>query len=267
MDAPLVSIIIPIYNAGKYLARCLHSVCSQRYSALEIILVDDGSTDVSAELCRMFAAKDSRIRIITKQNGGVSAARNAALEEAKGEFIQFVDADDYLDENATRLLVERQRETDADLVIAHYCRVTDSHTTLHGFIDSRGVLTQTSFALHMMENPASFYYGVLWNKLYRGSVLRQQALRFDAALRWSEDFLFNLFYLPHCQKVASLRTPIYYYCKNEDSATANLHNPMEIMQVKTAIFTYYKKLYDSMGLYDDNRTKIYKYLISVAECS
>ena len=267
MENPLVSVIIPVYNASKYLARCLESVCRQKYTNLEIILINDGSTDCSPELCRMYANKDKRIVVLDKPNGGVSAARNDALDAAKGVFVQFVDADDYLDENATRLLVERQQETNADMVIAHHARVYTDKITLHGFIEDLNPMSQVTFAMRMLENPASFYYGVLWNKLYRNSILQENRIRCDATLRWSEDFLFNLQYLPHCTCMASVRTPICYYCKNEDSATANMHNPLEMLQVKSAIFVYYKDLYDSMGLYDDNRAQIYKYLISVAECS
>ena len=106
MESPLVSIIVPIYNAAMDMVPCLESIKHQRYQHLEVLLVNDGSSDASLEICRMYARLDPRVIIIDKENTGVSGTRNAAIERARGKYLQFVDSDDQLDPNATRLLVE-----------------------------------------------------------------------------------------------------------------------------------------------------------------
>ncbi|MEG2204628.1 MAG: glycosyltransferase [Oscillospiraceae bacterium] len=267
MSQPLVSVIIPIYNAAPYLARCLESVRRQRYQNLEIILANDGSSDVSLPICEMYARADGRILVIDKENGGVSETRNFAIDVAKGEYIQFVDSDDWLDENATRLLVERAEETQSDLVIAHYCRVDKDKIGVYGFLNETGVLSQEAFARQLMEEPASFYYGVMWNKLYRSELIHRHRIRCSEELVWSEDFLFNLEYIRYAQRFCALQTPIYYYYKNDTSITATKMGLLNTMEVKRSLFMYYKDLYTRLGLYDNYKLQIYKYLIATAEHS
>ena len=186
---PLVSVIVPIYNAKDHIARCVESIRRQTYRNLQILLLNDGSQDVSLEVCRMFAQVDGRITLIDKENSGVSATRNLGMRAAGGEYLQFVDADDTLQPYATELLVQRARDSGADMVIAHYNRVEppreheraraprrvedadpgfDPRTRVQtfGFL-MEGPLTKAEFAYGLMQEPASFYYGVMWNKLYQ----------------------------------------------------------------------------------------------------
>ena len=123
-EQPLVSIIVPIYNAQDHIARCVESIRRQTYRNLEILLLNDGSQDVSLEVCKMYANVDPRIVLIDKANSGVAATRNMGLREARGKYLQFVDADDTIQPYATELLVQRAEESGADLVIAHYNRIT-----------------------------------------------------------------------------------------------------------------------------------------------
>lgn len=116
----MISIIIPVYNVGKYLEECLESVVNQSYRNLQIILVDDGSTDCSAEICRKYKEKDERIILIQKENGGLSDARNAGMSVATGEFVFFLDSDDYLENNAIELLEMYQRKNNYDIVVGNY---------------------------------------------------------------------------------------------------------------------------------------------------
>lgn len=275
---PLVSVIIPVYNAGGHLARCIESVRRQTYQNLQVVLVNDGSTDSSAEVCRMYARVDGRIRLIDKPNAGVSAARNDGLAAAKGEYIQFVDSDDYLPEDATALLVDRARETECDLVIGAYFRVVEgavpgphgdggTRYTLHGFLPRGPVLDKTAFARRLLDEPASYYYGVLWNKLYRAALIRDNGIRFAGDLNWSEDFLFNLEYIRYAEKFAALDRPVYYYVKNESSITHTQLDIANVLKTKAVLFTYYKDLYEKLGLYDACKAQVYKYLIATAEHS
>ena len=267
-EGPLVSVIVPVYNCAADLPRCIESIRRQTYGNLELLLVNDGSSDTSLALCRMYEGVDPRIRVLDKENGGVSSARNAALDLAQGEFVQFADSDDYLVPEATALLVERLLAEQADLVIADYYRVTEDGdpTVYGGYIPDTGAIPQSKFALYMMERPASFYFGVLWNKLYRRSIIEAYRLRCDEELSWSEDFLFNLQYIRRCVRFCALHAPVYYYCKNEKSITATQLHPLNVVKVKAEIFSYYKAFYDSLGLYDENKGKVYKYLVSLAEC-
>lgn len=122
----LISVIIPVYNIEKYIFKCLSSVASQKYTNLEIIVVDDGSTDNSGEICDMFAAGDNRIKIIHQKNAGLSAARNAGIDASKGEYIGFIDGDDYIDKMMYYEMIHIIEQNDADMVICDYESVDEN---------------------------------------------------------------------------------------------------------------------------------------------
>lgn len=130
-------------------------------------MVDDGSSDSSALICDGYAAADQRVRVMHRDHSGVSEARNAALAEAKGTWIQFADSDDWLTSDATGRFVSAAKASQCDMVISDFFRVAGERFSHKGDIDQAGLLTRKEFADCMMENPADFYYGVLWNKLYR----------------------------------------------------------------------------------------------------
>ena len=150
-------------------------------------------------------------------------------------------------------------------MIADYFRVAPSGITRHGFLKSGSVLDQTQFALGLMDEPASFYYGVLWNKLYRADIIRAHGIRCNTALSWSEDFLFNLEYIRYAHRFCAVDTPVYYYVKNEKSITHTQIDLVGVVKTKAKLFTYYKGLYESLGLYEKFKPQIYKYLVATAE--
>ena len=159
---PTVTIIIPVYNAEASIHRCVDSVLSQEYTDFELLLVDDGSTDHSGEICDEYGKQDSRVRVLHKENTGVSDTRNLGLENARGEFIQFLDSDDWITPDATGLMVRAARESGCDMVITDFYRVIGERVSRKGDIDKDGILTLEEFAGFMMENPADFYViGVL----------------------------------------------------------------------------------------------------------
>ena len=266
MESPLVSIIVPIYNSAMDMVPCLESIKRQRYENLEVLLVNDGSSDASLEICRMYARLDPRVIIINKENTGVSGTRNVAIERAKGKYLQFVDSDDQLDPNATRLLVEAAEETGADLVICNYCSVLpDGKTTVHGFMQPYTKMDKAQFARCLMEEPASFYYGVMWNKLYRADLVRAHTdVRCSEEMTWSEDLYFNLTYIRYAERFFALTAPIYNYYDTPGSAV-HLTKVRTAITARTALFSYYKELYEQLGLYEENKLQIFKYLISSSE--
>ncbi len=265
---PCVSIIVPIYNAEATLRRCVDSVLSQEFSDFELILADDGSRDGSGAICDGFAQADGRVRVLRKENSGVSDTRNQAMALARGEYLQFLDADDWITPNATKLLVRAAREHACDLVISDFYRVVGGRVSPKGDIDEDRPLTREEFAAHMMENPADFYYGVLWNKLYRRDIVTEHGLRMDPEISWCEDFLFNLEYIRHTRRVFALQVPVYYYVKTKGSLASQGMSISKTVRTKLMLFEYYNQFYKTVleeEEYEKRRLKVYRFLIDAAQ--
>ena len=271
---PKVSIIIPVYNAAKpwkekktTLHRCVDSILAQDYKDFELILVDDGSTDDSGAILDEYTASDERICVIHKENTGVSNTRNRGISCAKGQYIQFADADDWLDPEAVKLLVRKIESSHTDMVIADFYRVVGEYTSAKGDIEEDSVLTRTEYAEYMMKNPADYYYGVLWNKLYKASIISQYSIQMDEDLSWCEDFVFNLEYVYHCRDIAVLRVPIYYYVKTEGSLVSQSVSISNTVRMKLNLIEYYDDFYREIlpeSEYLLRKPIIYGYLISAA---
>ena len=264
---PMVSIIVPIYNSEKYLNRCVDSILNQEYSSFELFLVNDGSTDASGSICDTYAASDARVRVIHKPNTGVSDSRNTAIGLAQGTYLQFLDSDDWITPDATKLLVRAALDHDCDLVISDFYRVVEDRVSQKGDIEDDGVLTREEFAEHMMENPADFYYGVLWNKLYRRDLVEKYHLSMDTDVNWCEDFLFNLEYILHANVFYALQVPIYYYVKRKGSLASQGMSISKTIKMKFMVFEYYnnfyKNLYDEKD-YEKKRLSVYRFFVDAA---
>lgn len=265
--SPRVSIIIPIYNAQANLHRCIDSVLKQDFEDFELILVDDGSRDSSGTICDEYEKMDERIRVIHKENSGVSDSRNLALSLAKGEYLQFLDSDDWITPDATGLLVRTAMEYDCDMVISDFYRVVGERLAHKGDIQEDGVLTREEFAMYMMEKPADFYYGVLWNKLYRREIIEQNGLCMDKDISWCEDFIFNMEYIRHVKKVYALRVPIYYYVKTPGSLVSQGTSLSKTIRMKRTVFKCYNDFYKDIFKeedYEKRRLQVYRFLIDAA---
>ena len=289
MSKSLVSIILPVYNAQNHIARCLESICAQSWQNIEVIVLNDGSKDQSLPVCEAFHAKDERIVLVDKANSGVSDTRNLGLKLASGKYVQFVDSDDYIDPDFTEHLVTAAEQNNADLVIAPYKMVIPAGATKpeqvldklqdelgvmtvarppevreYGFLPA-GVYTQDEFARHLMDKPASYFYGVLWNKLYRRDLLVDHQIQFTSEVRWAEDLLFNMQYLEYANVLVSIPEAGYYYVQNPQSICHTQINPATIVQNKIQVFRYYKDLYTRLGMYEQVRPQLYKFLVDIAE--
>lgn len=264
---PLVTIIIPVYNGQEYLKRCIDSILNQEFQNYELILADDGSTDDSGKLCDQYAAVDSRIRTIHKPNTGVSDTRNQALNIARGTYIQFVDSDDWISPESTSLMIRSMEMYNCDLVISDFYRVSGEHLARKGDINETRILSREEFASFMMENPADFYYGVLWNKLYKREIIEKNHIRMDIKISWCEDFLFNLEYIRHAHSFYALQAPVYYYVKRKGSLISQGMNISSTLRMKINVFEYYngfyKDIYDGED-YNNIRPQIYRFLLAVA---
>ena len=209
-----ISVIIPVYDVAEYLPQCVDSVLTQTYGNLEIILVDDGSTDGSGDICDRYAGQDDRIRVIHKPNGGVSSARNAGLLACTGQYIGFVDADDWIEPEMYEKMVKN---------------VVDNDVVICGFYDypygmdrpiPRGTASvpQCNFERAVIQILSrDGYYCTLWNKLFRHDII--SGITFDTALSFGEDEVWLLRVLKHAERIAFLPVPLYHWRKREGSAT------------------------------------------------
>ncbi len=264
---PIVSIIIPVYNAEKNVGRCIESVLRQDFEDFELILMNDGSKDSSGSICDEYAKKDSRIRVVHKENSGVSDTRNKAIDMAQGEYLQFIDSDDWITSDATGLMIRMAKESNCEMVITDFYRVIGERLAHKGGIHEDGLLTREEFALYMMENPADFYYGVLWNKLYRRDIIEKYELRMDENISWCEDFIFNMEYIRHVNHVYALHVPIYYYVKTPGSLVSQGISITKTIQMKRTVFKCYNEFYKDIFKeedYEKRRRQVYRFLVDAA---
>ena len=256
-----VSVIVPVYNGEKCVKRCADSILNQDYPELELILVDDGSRDRSWEIMQALAAADHRVKAIHQENGGVSSARNRALAEASGTYVQFADVDDWLPMDATKLLVREMEAQAAELAVGDFYRVVDGNVSEKGSIESGGTLTL---------QPADLYYGVLWNKLYRRDIIEHYGIRMDENISYSEDMIFNLEYLLHVRNIAILKAPVYYYQYTRGSLVDQSLNLSSTIKMKKSVIGYYneffRKTFDAPA-YQERLPVIYGYLLAVSHDS
>ncbi len=265
-----VSVIVPVYNGEQRVERCAESILSQDYPELELILVDDGSRDSSLELMRKIAASDSRVKVVHKENGGVSSARNRGLSEASGTYIQFADVDDWLPMDATKLMVREMESSGAQLVVGDFYRVVEGNVSRKGAIEKAGILSRRAYADQMMLGPADLYYGVLWNKLYRREIIELHNLRMDESISYSEDMIFNLEYLLHVQAIAVLKAPVYYYQYTKGSLVEQSLNLNATVKMKKSVIGYYNNFFRSTFETPDYKERlpvIYSYLLAVSRDS
>lgn len=207
-DKPLVSVIIPVYGVEPFLRQCLDSVVGQTYENLEILVIDDGSTDRSGQIADEYAKRDQRIRVFHQENSGLSAARNAGLEQASGEYVICVDSDDYLCLNMLEELYRVIEETQADVAVCDYYRLEDAHLQpVRVLPETEDVLTGDAAFREIMADRLSSH---VWNKLCRAALYRD--VRFPVG-RVYEDIseTFRLFLPGICHKVCFVRKPLYVY--------------------------------------------------------
>lgn len=218
---PAISVIIPVYKVERYLDACVASVLAQTFGDFEVILVDDGSPDKCPALCEAWAEKDPRVRVIHRENGGLSAARNTGIEAARGQFLTFVDSDDLLEPDTLRRAWEAQQRYDADLVIYNLVYVDEAgrplpepdFTRFRDEVLDADAVWQRYFALQEQK----IYYVVAWNKLYRAGLFRD--LRYAVGKRYEDQFLLPKL-LDRCGTIACLGYPGYRYVQRQGSIMA-----------------------------------------------
>ena len=259
MPQPLVSVIVPAYNAAGCIRRCVQSITAQNYQELEILLLNDGSTDDTLAVCRQLAAADARIRVVDKLNTGAADTRSCGLSLAHGEYIQFADSDDYLLPGCTANLVAAAQRSRADLVLAPYRmmvpRKDGGYDTREYSLLPAGVYNKVDYLWQLTGNAAAFYYGVLWNKLYRRDVLLEHGVRFHKEL-FAEDQLFNTEYLRFVHTAVSIPDIGYYYLQNTQSVSHSMVTTADILALRRRVMRLYKAIYSELGIYRETRAAI-----------
>lgn len=211
---PEISIIVPIYNVEKYLDRCIKSILSQTFKDFELILINDGSTDESSNICEKYKGLDNRIVVIHKENGGLSSARNVGLDIAKGKYIGFVDSDDYIDENMYYELYRSITKNNSDISICKFIKVYNNNKV--NLINNN--LLEVNYsnieALQELYKNNSVDFIVAWNKLYRSKLIKE--FRYPLGRKHEDEFIIHKL-LYRCNKVTYINKELYYYYQRENS--------------------------------------------------
>lgn len=220
----MISIVVPVYNAEKYLKNCIESILSQSYSDIEVILVDDGSTDHSGSICDQIAIKDNRIKVIHQKNKGVSSARNAGLKECIGDWIMFVDADDELYVDSIEHLLGNVKD-DIDLVIGGYRQYSENGDVIYEVNDREILQMNSHAAIKLMYKSLYYnYQGYSSNKLFRRDILMDNQIAFNDNIYYNEDRLFVVNYVIKCSnRIIYDTTPVYKYFVRDSGAMASMN--------------------------------------------
>ncbi|MCL2572616.1 MAG: glycosyltransferase [Defluviitaleaceae bacterium] len=213
----LVSVIIPVYNAADFLFRCLDSVLAQTHTHLEVILINDGSVDQSGNICDQYAQHDNRIKVIHQKNGGVSAARNVGLNYATGDWVGFVDADDWIEPNMYEKMIDAACKSNRQIVV---CGHSDHRLsgTIHAksFPKLAGTIEPDRAAVILLSD--KYFEGYPWNKLFKRKHLLRTSARFDEKIHFCEDVLFSLQLFLQSDGICYIPDVLYHHCINENSA-------------------------------------------------
>ena len=239
MNNEMVSVIIPIYNTQKYLKRCMDSVIEQTYQNIEIILIDDGSSDNSLEICKKYQENDKRVYIISGKNCGVSHARNLGIDKAKGKYLYFVDSDDYLANEAIEKMLIEYKMRNNQLVIAGYKEIENNLVKEKNW-GKQEITNERAKELVLHENGVG---GYLWNKLFVASLIKKNDIKFQEDISVWEDVLFVMQYLNQCDNVIIINDCIYAYCRREGSAVEHSLYNNKLYTQMTAMDRISKSVY------------------------
>lgn len=237
-----ISVIVPVYNVEEYLEKCLDSIILQSYKDFELILVDDGSTDKSGIICDEYSKKDNRIKVIHKNNGGLSSARNAGLNVAIGDYIYFCDSDDYIENNCLEI-INNYFKLGYDLVVFSY--------VLEGFSNNwtRSFKTQSYKCDDIVDFTINNVFcnnlgWEAWSRAYKRSIIEENNIRFiDNKRIFAEDLQFLLFYLPHAKSITAINMPLYHYMYRENSIMSiskTLSKINNMNELSKEVYDYYK---------------------------
>ena len=266
----MISIIVPVYNVAAYLPQCLDSILGQTYRELEIICVNDGSKDRSLELLERYAHKDNRVKVLDKANEGVSRARNDALVVAQGEYVMFVDADDWIDSETCQLAIDAINTHQADVVLWSYVSENKGSQSFKKLFDGDAVFDEDDSRMRLhrrfigiigeeLTHPElADSLGPVWGKLYKRNVIQQSGAKFVdlSEIGTYEDGLFNLEVFGEVKRAVYIDKCLYHYRKDNAGSTTTKYNPN--------LFNEWQNLYERMAHYirEHNLPVVYEQALS-----
>lgn len=243
----MISVIVPVYKSEKTLEKCVKSLCVQTYGDMEILLVVDGPPDGSGILSEKLAETDGRIRVINQENQGVSKARNRGIREAKGEYIRFVDSDDYVEPDSNEKLIEAMKAMDADLVIAGYHHLYFGRDVLK--LPQRGFYEMGNLTIRDQQELTSLYgkgfFNMPWNKLYKKELIKEG---FPTDLNLGEDLLFNQAYMERAAKIAVIAHPVCNYIQDDRGTTLSTKKRMDKIPIALRLYEASDAFFAKMGI-------------------
>ncbi|NFG60723.1 glycosyltransferase family 2 protein [Clostridium sp. CMCC3677] len=265
-----VSVIVPVYNSEQYVGYCINSILNQTYRNIEVILVDDGSTDDSLKICRNYENIDKRVKVITTPNKGVSSARNIGIENAIGQYIQFVDSDDVIETQMIERLVETIETYDTDVV---FCgaemitldknkKVTDRVKFSSRCMGKECVLRKDVFMEklpYILLNTVSLE--ALWNKLYKKSIIDKFNLRFPVEISLGEDLLFNIEYYNMCKGAVFLEDTYYYYLQHNEQALTRKYRHDRFQNQEILLKAFEKLMEDNKAWTPEGKREFSTYIM------
>lgn len=228
----MISIIVPIYNCEKYIARCIDSILSQSYTDWELILINDGSLDTTENICKKYMNIDKRIKLCSKKNEGVSIARNVGIEKASGKFICFVDADDYLAANYLERLYDIQQKYNADTVFSSMVCVDQSGHKFNSYNNHPNEYQERQITLSDFQLNNWYSTPCVCGGMLSAEIIRENNLKFNPRYRSGEDVLFKIQYFSKSKKAIAFTDELYFYFQNSDSIvhTVNINISVEAIQ-------------------------------------
>lgn len=265
MSGKCVSVIMPIYNGEKELNRSVKSVLEQSHTNLQLILIDDGSTDKTYDICMEFKKKDARVEVFRLKNGGVSASRNFALDYVKGDYITFLDSDDAMKKNAIATMLKNIENV--DLVVCSYYKEFNSRIRIPvERLEMLGEYSSKEYLCNTLRDPGHHYYGVVWNKMYRTDIIQSNNIRFDVEVNLGEDFIFNLSYLLCASKVKVLWNRLILYNKGKtrtlsQNKSKKLEDCIVELNNRKKIYINYAETFKKAELYEKYKQDIHFYWI------
>lgn len=239
-----ITVIVPVYNCDKFIGKCIDSVLKQEFQDWELILVNDGSTDRSGDICRGYAGKDSRIKVIEKENGGgAGEARNAGIREATSPFLCFIDSDDWIESTMLKHLHEAQKEKDYDIVICGYYNIvneTDGSYNTKTVFTAKELIGQQDVRDYFVKYYPEGIVGYPWNKMYRTSLIRENQLYFPK-MRRLEDGIFNTEVFEKAESCRVIDEALYNYRVGGQVELRKLPQDFFVI-VEQFVLQYYEKL-------------------------
>ncbi len=252
----LITVIIPVYNAEKFLDRAIGSVLNQTYRNIELILVNDGSTDNSERICKEYMFADKRVKLLSQKNSGPAAARNTGINNATGTFAYFLDADDFIERNALEVLISNC-QSKPDLVMGNFSKLVNNkdigrqrvsfQVDDNQFSESLKVLHKPdiiAYVRNFLRHPSNHLISYCWGRLYKLSIIKSNNILSNENMRLFEDFVFNMEYLTHTKDVVFVNVPLYVYVMHDTHVSASMSivnansllHDMNIFKLKTSEF-------------------------------